>query len=378
MKSDYFLNKFKSIPTKSIFDDGFKNKYFSEDPVFFGFSVYFEADSPLLNPASNYLKESAERYFLNLDDDVRATYVVDLRNRLLDLVDKHQYFLQKVSGLNGFYARSEEDDIQIEIETLESLDLRITTIKELYNRITYDYINKKEILPDNLRWINMKITVSDGRKLAKWIQGDFVDITPSIGTLCFTLEKTNLDVGEGHIFLEEVLNSENEDAGSNNLKFVGGRGYIEESRLALGELLNNQKNSINTINQNNRNSTIEVELINQEKISDRRSYKKSLKEQLNDVLNEGKIALTNKAKVAADDAIRNTLNQIDLTTGLRNTNNPITSFENFFRFLERSSSTGDWSVNNRNLSEKILNKQSLTLEEKGELYKALIFAVEGL
>lgn len=240
MRGDLFKQKFLSRPlSKTAFDNGFQTKYWAEDPAFFVFSIFFDANSPLLNPATNTIYESAERYFLNQDDDRRAGYVVELRERLASLVNDHQYFLQSISGLNQYYTKGRiEAEEPIEITTLESMDMRITKIKELYNRVSYDYVGKKDILPENLRWLNMKILISDTRKLAKWVGSGFEDATPSIDTLCFTLNKTEIFTEEGHSYLETVINGETEMA-ENNLKFKGGVCHMDESVMGIGSLLKN-------------------------------------------------------------------------------------------------------------------------------------------
>jgi hypothetical protein len=379
IKSDSYINQFLAVPLASAFDDGFKNKYFSEDPLFLSFSVFFDQSSPLLNSASNYQKESAERYFLNLDDDVRAGYVVDLRQRLNKLISEHQYYFQSISGLNTFYSREQEDgsDISFTIETLESLDMRITKIKELYNRITFDYYNKKEILPDNLRWLDMKITVADGRKLAKWINGNFVDITPSLDTLCFTVRKTQMSNTEGHSYLEELSNKEYEMA-SNSLTFSGGRGKVEDSRIALGELLKNEKTTINSINQNVRDGK-EAEILSSKNFPNAVIEKKSLTDQIKD-LGKSKLGqLQSGARTMANEEMNKLIGRAELATGLRNTNNTIVSDQNFFEVLRGAVSSGSLRfTTNPDLERKILDEEKLTKEDKSDLYKELLFKVDKL
>lgn len=403
MQRDYFLNQFGSQRPKSVFDNGFQQRFFAEDPIFFSFSIFFEADCPLLNPASNLQRESAERYFLNQDDDEKAGYVVELRERLNALVTDHQYFLKKVVGLNTFYDKTVVDGstIELEIETMESLDMRVTKIKELYNRITYDYRNKKEILPDNLTWINMKITVADGRKIAKWINGGFVDITPSLDTLCFTLKKTRFDFSKGHAYLGEVSNEEYA-IGSNDLSFKGGRGFIEESRIGLKDLLTNEKTSINSINTNTRDfNGDEVELItpSPEKVVE----KKSLKDQLNEQVQRAKTLAESKldgvktkfGEVVTKDNALNQLNKLgsqlaratqrtvvgaaedailgaknDL--GLTNVNSTING-ANILDVLKNAILDGGLTFeNNKDLERKILNGDSITKEEKDNLFVEII------
>lgn len=407
MKRDYFTNQFIEKRPKTLFDDGFLTKYFSEDPIFFSFSIFFDMDCPLLNPASNNQLESAERYFLNQDDDIRAGYVVELRERIKNLVSNHQYYLQSITGLNLFYAKETVDgsDIDIEIKTMETLDMRISKIKELYNRISYDYNNKKEILPDNLCWINLKITVSDGRKLAKWINDEFVDITPSLDTLCFKLKKTKFNFSAGHDYLE-TINNEEFEVGTNSLSFKGGRGSVEESRIGLTEMLNNQKEVINSINQNVRDSSEEVDLIpkRSEEIIEKKSLKDQLKEfvseKVEDIKDQAKTAyanrgayldvledfgrkkllsLKNQASSTVYQEMQRLISQAELSTGLRDVNNPVFQSNNFIDILRNSLSSGRIEFSeNKDLEKKILNQEKLTKEDKGNLFEELFKLGGGL
>ena len=56
-------------------------------------------------------------------------------------------------------------DIVIEIETLESLDLRIGYLADLYRHIIYDPLYMREIVPENLRKFSMDIYLAEFRNL---------------------------------------------------------------------------------------------------------------------------------------------------------------------------------------------------------------------
>lgn len=399
MNRDLALNGFLNPKQNTAFDGGFTERYFSEDPSFYAFSVFFDIDSPLLNPASNNEKESAERYFLNQDDDTRAAYVAELRDRLLDLANNYRHFMQTLSGLNGFYSKDMEEEIEINITTLESLDMRVAKIKELYTKVSYDYKYKRELLPDNLRWINMRINVHDGRKLAKWINGGFVDITPTIDTLSFVLEHTQMFVDEGHEFLEEVSNVEAEMA-TNNLAFTGGFGYMEEDRLAIGKFLNLEKEKINSVNHTVSDSKLELdgqrssinklvqrkeslveqlERLGREKIelvreiSGVKRYNEILQnttlENLADQFAQGGVRLANQA---ANDLINNAANAAGATS-VNSVGNQLQNGKTFFEILQGAVSNGTIDLApNQDLERKILEGDKLSPSEKQDLFSKIL------
>ena len=242
-KTNYYVNKFQSPQPKTLFDDGFNTRFFAEDPLFVSFSVFFDIESPLLNHAENPLRESAERYFTNNDDFIRADYVRELRHRIGVLMFEHQYFLQSLTGLNTLHSKKiGGEEIELEFETLESLDMRITKIKELIRLVTYDYDNEKQLLPDNLQWISLNVLVSDARKIDKVINGEVVEITPSLDTTVYTIKHCKFDVEAGHDYQETISNSEPEPA-ANSLKIVGGYSSMKKSRLGLLAALTNDVGS---------------------------------------------------------------------------------------------------------------------------------------
>lgn len=385
MKRDNILHNFLNPLVDSSFNNGFSSRYFSEDPFFVSFSIFFEPDCPLLNPAKNTQRESAERYFLNLDDDIRAGYVVELRERLLDLIKNHQYFISSVSGLNTFYTKDFEEDISLTFTTIESLDLRIAKIKELYNKISYDYKNKRNILPENLTWMDMRINIHDGRKISKWIDNKFVDISPSIDTMSFVLKNTSLITSGGHSFLEEVSNTELELA-ENELTFEGGNGYFEEDRLSIGKILNNVKGKINSINTTNRDSSLEFN--KPSSVKEIPVHKESLLEQLkraaNRTMDRGKRALRideyqrlleeqtlesfgqqirDGVIRTATDRINEVIDRASIQSGSRSTSsstNRILNGEDVFQVLKDMASSGELTFDrNPELEKKVLETESL-------------------
>jgi hypothetical protein len=112
----------------------------------------------------------------------RSDMLIQFKNSLSDLLNNSPWFLQTISGLDqlplvsrkGFAVETESDfnsqrtaGKALEFTTLESLNLRMTALADLYNQATFDYDNMRELVPRNLRKFTMYIFVSEIRNFFK-------------------------------------------------------------------------------------------------------------------------------------------------------------------------------------------------------------------
>ena len=209
---------------RSLFLKGFKlsNQGKYEDPTYLGFKVVFDfgvlpvraddglAPSPLfkvdnyvdqqffpLNPfaqpqysyktgpniayysAAGFLREREQKFPRG---GKRSDMLYQFRNLLNDLVTNSPWFFQSIDGLDelekvtrpGFPSSTDESfnpqrtaDKVLTFNTLESLNLRMTALADLYNQATFDYDNMRELLPRNLRRFTMFIFVQEIRNFFK-------------------------------------------------------------------------------------------------------------------------------------------------------------------------------------------------------------------
>lgn len=245
MQIDLYREKFMSIPDKPEFNNGFRSKYFAEDPTMMVFSLFFEFDSPLLNPATN-IGESAERFFKSLGDVERMKKVIEFRDRLLHLIDQTPYLIRSIDGLSGLYDYTVSEIYQsreISIKTYETLDLRIAKLAELYTDIVWDFENQKRILPDNLEWINYYIISNDIRDLALFIDGDegktMNNVTAYLDSFVFAFKKGKFSFAKSNNMLGSISN-EDPTVGENSFRLIGGKFSKKKNRITL---TNDQKNS---------------------------------------------------------------------------------------------------------------------------------------
>jgi hypothetical protein len=129
--------------------------------------------------ATSYLREREAEFPRG---GKRSDMLIQFKNSLTDLLNNSPWFLQTISGLDqlplvsrkGFAVESDSDfnpqrtaGKALEFTTLESLNLRMTALADLYNQATFDYDNMRELVPRNLRKFTMYIFVSEIRNFFK-------------------------------------------------------------------------------------------------------------------------------------------------------------------------------------------------------------------
>ncbi len=216
---------------RSLFLKGFKlsNSGKNEDPTYLGFKIMFDfgnltvdpnygwAPSPLLkrenysidnssmaesinnpfgqpqyaasNPqlmyysAYNYLLQREGSFDAENNRTKRANAILQFTKLLQEINANSPWFFQSIDGLDklsqvsrsGFQTSNQFDafDTQrtaekyLNIKTLESINLRISALAELYNQATFDYDNMRWLVPRNLRKFTMWIFVTEIRNFFK-------------------------------------------------------------------------------------------------------------------------------------------------------------------------------------------------------------------
>ena len=176
------------LPPSPLFKDD--SYYYGANNSFFGENPFGQAQYDYVTPSANgkvayysaasYLeqRESAFPYGGKRADMLRQFKII-----LSDLLSNSPWFIQSISGLDTLakvarpgYQPSASDasfssqrtaNKSLEFTTLESLNMRMTTLADLYNQATFDYDNMRELLPRNLRKFTMYIFVSEVRNFFK-------------------------------------------------------------------------------------------------------------------------------------------------------------------------------------------------------------------
>lgn len=122
------------------------------------------------NP-NNYSYYSTFDYLLNnVGDESRAWMLYKFINALKDIQENYPYYFTGVEGLNMLSMvrpekgiRLDDDNNTITINCIEGLDFKITQLMQLYRKIAWDDVYQRWVLPDMMRFFNLKIYVSEIR-----------------------------------------------------------------------------------------------------------------------------------------------------------------------------------------------------------------------
>ena len=179
---DVFLNE------RTIFQKGLHN--FFGAPSYFYFKIFFKFDTNhglfggILNnedfglngynsaigylnsllystPGNSSTKNVEMNYRFLLEDRIRA--LIKFTNTLSYINCTAPWFFKGVKGLDKANTPQQGDyskDKTISIDcNLESIDMRLNTLFDLYKFVCYDDVSNKEIIPDNLRKFDMCIMI---------------------------------------------------------------------------------------------------------------------------------------------------------------------------------------------------------------------------
>jgi len=168
---DGALNRF--VKTNLFFET---NPYILfQDPTYLGFKLFFlvnQPDSKLLSDEP--LPNTAMSYLYNIGDTARMHYLQKFVQHLVAINQQTPWFFQSIEGLaeawkHGFQEADFKpklgDDRKISIKCLESIDLRMTALIDLYRKACFDWPNRREVVPKNLRQFTMYIYCYENRTI---------------------------------------------------------------------------------------------------------------------------------------------------------------------------------------------------------------------
>ncbi len=154
----------------------------TQDPTVFGFKLLFEFDQPtsgLLygvsdaafdNCANDSMesKNTALAFLLRKKDYQRAGYLRKFLKLLSGINNQTPWFFQEIGGLKDAWLRDYnvpllKEDIALEVKCLESVDLRITALMDLYRKACFDWKYRREVVPVNLRQFRLSVYVYEAR-----------------------------------------------------------------------------------------------------------------------------------------------------------------------------------------------------------------------
>lgn len=170
--SDPALNSFKK--TNVFYTENDLLKY--QDPTYLGFKLFFLFDQPssgLLSREDH--PNTAYGYLKRIGDERRLSYLVQFVTLLQRINTECPWFWQSIDGLAEAWKHGYETEgfkpllpkeAKITINTLdESVDLRMTALMDLYRKACFDWPNRREIVPKNLRYFNVSVYCYEARTI---------------------------------------------------------------------------------------------------------------------------------------------------------------------------------------------------------------------
>lgn len=150
-----------------------------QDPTALGFQFLFDyvdvPGSPLLIDSED-TPGTAMAYLKSIGDEKRMIYLREFI-KLLKMINKDSpWYWQSVEGIQAALSTKMWEggganpyvggaDMPIKINCLESIDLKITALMDLYRHAAFDMKNRKAILPENLRKFRVYLWISEVRKI---------------------------------------------------------------------------------------------------------------------------------------------------------------------------------------------------------------------
>lgn len=150
-----------------------------QDPIYLGFKFFFVFDQPGCGLLSSLDKpNTAYRYLINRGYDVKAEYLKQFVELFKKINQQTPWFFQSIEGLDEAWKHLYQEadfkpvlgaDRKITINCLdESVDMRMTALMDLYRKACFDWPNRREIVPMNLRQFKVSVYVYEGRTFNKW------------------------------------------------------------------------------------------------------------------------------------------------------------------------------------------------------------------
>lgn len=156
-----------------------------DDPTFLGFTLmfdfyesklfkghqYVDEDGKVINETELLKETCAFAYLYNIGEYERIKYLKSFITNLEYINKNKGYYWQEIEGLdalwegyNDFKGLPVASVWEYGIKTLESVDMKIFGLMELFRKAAYDYDHSKTVLPSNLQRFNMTVYVSEIRK----------------------------------------------------------------------------------------------------------------------------------------------------------------------------------------------------------------------
>jgi hypothetical protein len=218
------INEFRKGQRRS------RNNYY-EDPTYLTFMLQFmyedDINSPLLADAdSDTPRVGTAAYYLKnyIKDEDRAYYLKEFVKTLRLVNSQLPWFWQSLAGVDTFINYNVDepyrggDDAKLTITCLESLNLMMAGMMDLYRAAMWDEERWVWVVPDNLRKFTMIVYVSEMRKIQETTANGSISaaiqtafsvnsdnqniVGENLPFFAFKVSKCEFELNSGNVFAE--------------------------------------------------------------------------------------------------------------------------------------------------------------------------------
>lgn len=157
-----------------------------DEPTYLTFSLDFnfdtvpdiEGQTDMINKSPLFAENTQDGaygcidYLTNRGYPDKSANMKKFKNLLQYVTNETPWYFQSVKGLDKMWEQATDmnfgykaNEIELEIDTLEAIDLRISNLAQLYRNSVYDMKYMRERVPDNMRWFTMDIWIAEFRNL---------------------------------------------------------------------------------------------------------------------------------------------------------------------------------------------------------------------
>ena len=195
----------KAVQTQQASFESACLKY-TDDHTIQSFRLILNVHDPLFHiPVDDSDKRpSAYGYLLAINQLERAYRLRNFQESFRRLVKDFPYYLQSLNGLGDIYKVETNKPYQerkLKIKTLESIDLFISAMLHDYAVAAYDYESSRWVLPQNLRWFDLIVHITEVRQYRTALQ-------KALGETVVVPSTSKYDDGTGNVHHSYETNTE--------------------------------------------------------------------------------------------------------------------------------------------------------------------------
>lgn len=215
---EYFINYYTTEHGNSVIEN--------QDPIYTGFKMFFHFDAPNGLFADETYTNSALAYLKRIGQTQRYNLLKRFINTLSEINSLTPYVFQSIDGISELWTQPFSDVLtnkQINIQTLEMIDMRLASLTVMYRTIVFDNERKCYVVPENLRKFSMSVYIHDMRVFneldknnARFLKTESNQDVTKLNHIMFDLGYCEFNINSGAEFLSTVSRNNNE-ANINNL-----------------------------------------------------------------------------------------------------------------------------------------------------------------